>query len=329
MPILIDLFWLVLGLTTLYFGAEWLVGSSSLLAVRLGISPLVVGLTVVAFGTSSPELFVSFKYNAEGLGDAAVGNVVGSNICNIGLVLGLSALLYGLSVKAALIRRDMPFLLVTTAVFVWMIWDRELTRIEGVFLGVGVVVYTIYCIWESKREIHPEVMQEFESEYNEDEAKKRSLWHLIGLILVGLVGLYFGAEWLKKGGVSLAERMGVPPVVISLTLIAFATSVPELATSVVAAMKKEGDIIIGNVIGSCIFNLLCVMGFTAMVSPINAGGISSIDLYVMIGFTILAMPMMMSGRRVGRLEGSTLLLGYFGYMVYIYFERVANQPVPV
>lgn len=323
MEILIDLFWLALGLTALYFGAEWLVGSSSLLSVRVGISPLVVGLTVVAFGTSSPELFVSFQYNFEGLADAAVGNVVGSNICNIGLVLGLSALLYGLSVKAELIRRDMPFLLATTGVFVWMIWDQELSRLEGGILGIGVILYTIYCVWESKREVNPEVIQEFESEYNEEEARSKPIWLLIGLIIVGLVALYFGAEWLKKGGVSLAERMGVPPVVISLTLIAFATSVPELATSVVAAMKREGDIIIGNVIGSCIFNLLCVMGFTALVKPMSVGEISLVDLSVMVGFTIVAMPMMMSGRKVGRVEGALLLLGYAGYMVYIYLARVA------
>lgn len=327
MPVLIDLFWLVLGLTTLYFGAEWLVGSSSLLAVRLGISPLVVGLTVVAFGTSSPELFVSLQYNFEGLADAAVGNVVGSNICNIGLVLGASALLYGLAVKAALIKRDMPLLLLASGLFVWMIWDKELTRLEGGFLMVGVIVYTIYCIWESKREHEPEVVAEFESEYNAEEARKKSLFVLVGLIVVGLVALYFGAEWLKKGGVSLAERIGVPPVVISLTLIAFATSVPELATSVVAAMKKEGDIIIGNVVGSCIFNLLCVMGFTALLKPFTLTQISVVDLMVMIGFTVVAMPMMMSGRNVGRMEGGLLLLGYAGYMVYIYVARVATATV--
>ena len=128
MDVLLDFLWLAVGLVALYFGAEWLVGASSKLAVRLGISPLVVGLTVVAFGTSSPELFVSLKYNFEGLADGAVGNVIGSNICNIGLILGLSALLYGLAVKASLITRDMPFLLVTTFIFVWMIWDHELAR---------------------------------------------------------------------------------------------------------------------------------------------------------------------------------------------------------
>lgn len=322
MEILIDLFWLAIGLTALYFGAEWLVGSASLLAVRLGISPLVVGLTVVAFGTSSPELFVSLKYNFEGYSDAAVGNVVGSNICNIGLVLGASALLYGLVVKSALLRRDMPVLFVTTAIFIWMIWDHELTRVEGVILAVGVILYTIFSIWESRREKNPEVLEEFESEFNAEKAEGRSLGVLIGLIIVGLVALYFGAEWLKKGGVSLAERMGVPPVVISLTLIAFATSVPELATSIVAAMKKEGDIIIGNVVGSCIFNLLCVMGFTAIAKPMIISEISLVDLGVMIGFTVIAMPMMMTGRRVGRFEGSVLLLGYAGYMVYIYLERI-------
>lgn len=323
MPVLIDILWLVAGLIALYFGAEWLVGASAKLAVRLGISPLVVGLTVVAFGTSSPELFVSYQFNFEGLADMAVGNVIGSNICNIGLILGISALLYGLSVKSELIRRDMPILLLTTLLFVWMIWDGSLERWEGVVLAVGVVAYTIYCIWESKREKDPEVLKEFEQEFGHDEAVQEPLWKMLALIVVGLVALYFGAEWLKRGGVSLAERLGVPSAVISLTLVAFATSVPELATSVVAAMKKEGDIIIGNVVGSCIFNLLCVMGFTAIAMPMEIKEISIVDLAVMGAFTVAMLPMMLTRQRIGRIEGAVLLLGYAAYVTFLYFDRIA------
>ncbi|MCB1228806.1 MAG: calcium/sodium antiporter [Verrucomicrobiae bacterium] len=324
MPVLIDILWLVAGLVALYFGAEWLVGASAKLAVRLGISPLVVGLTVVAFGTSSPELFVSYQFNFEGLADMAVGNVIGSNICNIGLILGISALLYGLAVKAELLRRDMPILLLTTGVFVWMIWDRQLGRGEGIVLAVGVIAYTVYCIWESKREKNPEVLKEFEEEFGaKDQVESEPLWKLLGLILIGLVALYFGAEWLKKGGVNLAERLGVPSSVISLTLVAFATSVPELATSVVAAMKREGDIIIGNVVGSCIFNLLCVMGFTALAKPMVIAEISVVDLAVMGAFTVAMLPMMLTRQKIGRAEGAILLLGYGAYVVFLYFDRIA------
>ncbi len=323
MPVLIDILWLVLGLVALYFGAEWLVGASAKLAVRFGISPLVVGLTVVAFGTSSPELFVSYQFNFEGLSDMAVGNVVGSNICNIGLILGLSALLYRLSVKADLLRRDMPILLVTTVVFVGMIWDGDLARWEGVVLFTSVILYTVHCLRESKREKDPEVLREFEEEFGPEQAGQQPLWMLIGLIVVGLVALYFGAEWLKRGGVSLAERLGVPSAVISLTLVAFATSVPELATSVVAAMKRQGDIIIGNVIGSCIFNLLCVMGLTAAVKPMLIHEISAVDLAVMGAFTLAILPMMITRRMIGRTEGAILLLGYAAYMAFLYVDRIA------
>lgn len=323
MPVLIDILWLVAGLIALYFGAEWLVGASAKLAVKLGITPLVVGLTVVAFGTSSPELFVSYQFNLEGLSDMAVGNVVGSNICNIGLILGLSALLYGLSVKAELIRRDMPILLISSLIFVWMIWDGHLSRGEGVALAVAIVLYTIYCIWESKREKDPEVLKEFADEFGPETAAQQPLWQLLALIVVGLVALYFGAEWLKKGGVSLAERLGVPSAVISLTLVAFATSVPELATSVVAAMKREGDIIIGNVVGSCIFNLLCVMGFTALAKPMVITEISVVDLAVMGAFTVAMLPMMLTRQIIGRIEGAVLLIGYVAYIAFLYFDRIA------
>ena len=322
MPVLIDLLWLVAGLIALYFGADWLVGASARLAVKLGITPLVVGLTVVAFGTSSPELFVSYQFNLDGLSDMAIGNVVGSNICNIGLILGLSALLYRLSVKSILIKRDMPFLLVASVVFVVMVWNGEIARWEGILLVVGIVIYTIYCIRESKLEKDPSVLKEFEEEYGDGEAKQENLWKLIGLILIGLVALYFGAEWLKKGGVSIAQRLGVPNAVISLTLIAFATSVPELATSIVAAMKREGDIIIGNVIGSSIFNLLCVVGITSVAKPMAIQEISTADLIVMGAFTVVLMPMMITRWMIGRIEGGILLAGYAAYVVYLYFDRV-------
>lgn len=325
MPVLIDLLWLVAGLVALYFGAEWLVGGAAKLAVRFGISPLVVGLTVVAFGTSAPELFVSIGFNANNLPDMALGNVIGSNICNIGLVLGVSAFICMMRVKSELLLRDVPVLLIATLAFCWMLSNGVVSLAEGAILFAAVLGYTVYQLVLAKKVKNPEVVSEFEEEFGgEDEAKQSPVLLLVGLIIAGLVGLYFGADWLERGGVSLAKRLGVPEAVIALTLIAFSTSVPELATSVVASLKREGDIIIGNVIGSCIFNLLCVIGVTAMIKPVVSSGIEMVDLYVMIGFTVLLIPVLWKGSRITRWEGAVLLAGYFGYCGFLYFDRVAG-----
>ena len=323
MSLLIDLLWLAAGLVALYFGAEWLVNGAASLAMRYGISPLVVGLTVVAFGTSAPELFVSIGFNARGLPDMALGNVIGSNICNIGLVLGVSAFICVLQVKSALLLRDLPILLISTVVFSAMLWNGVIGRVEGIALFTVILAYTIFQLVLAKKEKNPEVLAEFIEEYDPAAANEKAVWKLVVAILGGLVALYFGALWLEKGGVSLARTFGVPEAVISLTLIAFSTSVPELATSIVASLKKEGDIITGNIIGSCIFNLLCVIGATAMLGPIAAVQIEIVDLYVMIAMTVLLITVMGVKRRISRWEGSMLLACYAGYTIFLWFDRVA------
>jgi cation:H+ antiporter len=323
MSLLIDLLWLAAGLVALYFGAEWLVNGAASLAMRYGISPLVVGLTVVAFGTSAPELFVSIGFNARGLPDMALGHVIGSNICNIGLVLGVSAFICVLQVKSALLLRDLPILLISTVVFSAMLWNGVIGRGEGIALFTGILAYTIFQLVLAKKEKNPEVLAEFMEEYDPAAANEKAVWKLVVAILGGLLALYFGALWLEKGGVSLARTFGVPDAVISLTLIAFSTSVPELATSIVASLKKEGDIITGNIIGSCIFNLLCVIGATAMLGPIAAVQIEIVDLYVMIVMTVLLIPVMGVKRRISRWEGSMLLACYAGYTIFLWFDRVA------
>ncbi|MEX2580595.1 MAG: calcium/sodium antiporter [Verrucomicrobiales bacterium] len=323
MPVLLDLLWLIAGLTALYFGADWLVNGAAKLAVRYGISPLVVGLTVVAFGTSAPELFVSIGFNMGGYPDMALGNVIGSNICNIALVLGVSAFICVLRVKSELLLRDLPILLGATLVFVWMLADGRIGRVEGTVLFVSVVAYLLYQLVLVKKYQTPALVTEFTEGLDLSEAKKEPLWKLVVLILVGLVALYFGAEWLERGGVSLARGFGVPEAVISLTLIAFSTSVPELATSIVASLKKEGDIITGNIVGSCIFNLLCVIGATAMLKPIVTTQIEKSDLFVMVGLSALLLAIMATGKRIGRREGAFLLLCYAGYTAFLYVDRVA------
>ena len=323
MLVLIDLLWLLAGLTALYFGAEWLVGGASRLAVRFGISPLVVGLTVVAFGTSAPELFVSIGFNNNGHPEMALGNVIGSNICNIGMVLGISAFICVLGVKSQLVRLDLPVLIFATLAFSTIVWDGKISRFEGSFLFVGVLVYTVYQLVLAKKINQTEVAADFEEEVDLEAAKNDPIWKFTLLIFAGLVGLYFGAKWLEIGGVGLAESMGVPKAVISLTLIAFSTSVPELATSVIASLKRQGDIIIGNVIGSCLFNLLCVIAMTALIKPLETGGIAMSDLYVMIAITIVMFIMMWTGKKITRWEGGILLASYAGYCVFLWFDRVA------
>ncbi len=318
MALLIDSGWLVLGLVALYFGAEWLVNGASKGAVKYGVSPLVVGLTVVAFGTSAPELFVSIGFNFGGSPDMAIGNVVGSNICNIALVMGVSAFICVLTVKSELLLRDLPVALVATIGFSWMLFNGNVGRIEGGILFGSVIAYTYYQLIIARKVKNPEVLEEFEEGLDLEDAECEPLWKLIFLVLAGLVVLYLGAEALKTGGVGLAKSFGVPEAVIALTLIAFSTSVPELATSVIASLRKEGDIIIGNVIGSCIFNILCVVGATAILKPLPVSQINPVDIWVMLGLTTILIPIMWSNRRVSRWEGGFLLVIYAVYCVNLW-----------
>ena len=327
MPILIDVFYLILGLVLLYFGAEWLVGGAGKIAVKYGISPLVVGLTIVAFGTSAPELFVSIGFNmgTPSLPDMSIGNVVGSNICNIGLVLGLSAFICVLHVRRELIVRNMPILALSSLVLMAMLLiGSGVGRIEGILLFTAVVVYTFIQLKIARKIKNPEMVEELEAEFNLSEGKTEPVWKLTGMVFIGLVLLYLGARALEEGGVGLAKLFGVPEAVISLTLIAFSTSVPELAASAVAAMKKEGDIIIGNIIGSCIFNILCVVGATAAIKPMVVTQIELSDLLVMVVMTLVLFPIMLTRKRISRFEGALLLLGYAGYITFLWFDRVAT-----
>ena len=323
MPILIDLAWLAAGLVALYYGAEWLVNSAAKISLKFGIAPLAVGLTVVAFGTSAPELFVSLKFSSNDQPDMSIGNVVGSNICNIGLVLGISAFICALHVRRVLLKRDMVLLVGSSLLFTAMLWNGQFSRIEGTILFSIVLGYTIFRLWTSKQDVSPADISELAEEVgSKEEALATPTWKLSLFVLVGLVFLYLGSEGLERGGVSMAERLGVPGALIALTVIAFSTSVPELATSVVASMKKEGDIIVGNIVGSCIFNLLCVIGITAMVRPLNITHIEKVDLYVMLALTIFLIPMMLSRRLISRIEGTIVLTGYIAYCVYLWMERI-------
>ena len=322
MDILINSGWVILGLALLYYGAEWLVKGSGELALRVGISPLVVGLTVVAFGTSAPELLVSVSANMKTppQGDFALGNVVGSNICNLALVLGIAALIKPFGVHKQVLRREMPILIVATLVFVAMLLDGNIARWEGGILAAGVVFYTVSSIWRGKNgaEVDTDLDLTDEEIAEVQKAGKALVFKSITFILVGIGALVFGANRLVYGGSEIASALGVPPAVIALTLVAFGTSLPEIATVVVAVLKGEGDLVTGNAVGSCIFNLLAVIGITASVAPLNQGALEMADLVVMAAVTILVMPFMLSRKTLSRLEGSILMACYLCYTVWLF-----------
>lgn len=324
----------------LYYGAEWLVRGASSLAIRMGISPLVVGLTVVAFGTSMPEMLVCVQANSPevihaplvwlglmseaqaGAGhaspDIALGNIVGSNIFNIALILGVASLISPIVIHSQLIRRELPILMVSTVVFVLMMWDMTLEQWEGGVLFVGIVIYVVTSIMKSKTGGKATELQEgLLDEIPEVEAGGGKVLIDIAFVIAGIVALVFGADWLVTHGEAIAQYMGVPEVIISLTLFALGTSLPELATSVVAALKKHGDIITGNAIGSCIFNLLAVIGLTAAIKPVNGEKLSWLDMGTMLGLTFLIMPFMWSRMRLTRKEGFILTSVAITYSVVV------------
>lgn len=306
---------IIIGLICLYFGAEGLVRGSSSLALRLGVKPLVIGLTVVAYGTSMPELVVSSKAALDGYGGIAIGNIVGSNIFNIAFILGLSALIRPLRVNLQVIRLDMPVMILASLLFFALFQDITLTRPEGLIFTSGIALYTVGLLYLSRKEAEKASAQELHASIPE---KRKHLVLDLGLIVGGLVLLVVGARLLVDGAVKLAELWGVSKAVIGLTIVAAGTSLPELATSVIAAIHKETDIAIGNVVGSNIFNILGILGISSLLAPLNGTGISMIDLSVMIGTAIVLLPFMRTGFVLNRWEGAVLLCIYGGYLYYLW-----------
>ncbi len=322
MAVFIDFLWLVLGLVLLYFGAEWLVHGARELSLRLGIGPLVVGLTVVAFGTSAPELLVSLQANLQDppKGDMALGNVVGSNICNIALILGAGALIRPIGVHLQILRKDLPVLLLISLAFVGLLQNGVITRWEGALLFGGVILYTVISLVQARREPDRIALEAGAEDTVEAAGKKNAGRLLLNLFLVvaGITGLVYGADRLVYGGSGIAREFGISEATIALTIVAFGTSLPELATSVVAALKKQGDLIIGNAIGSCIFNILCVVGLTASVAPLaRSPDLQNADLLVMLGLTVIILPFLWSRKNLSRVEGGILLGIYAGYVAWL------------
>ncbi len=311
---LLTVLMLLLGLTLLYVGAEGLVRGASCLGLKLGLTPLVIGLTVVAFGTSAPELLVSVQAGIAGQGAIAVGNVVGSNIANIGLILGLAALVRPIDVRAQLIRFELPLVIAVSVFLTILLWNGLVGRIEGLVLFLGVIAFTIYSLRAARAKQAPEVEAEFAESM---PTANRPTWQYVVITLVGLAVLVVGARVLVSAAVDIARAFGLSEALIGLTIIAIGTSLPELAASMVAAAKREGDIAVGNVLGSNLFNVLCVVGLAALIMPLDAGGVSRIDLAVMIAFAVILLPIMRTRFVIGRLEGAGLVLIYAGYLAWL------------
>ncbi len=310
----IDIVYLAAGLAVIYFGAEFLVRGSKNLALAMGIRPMIVGLTVVAFGTSMPEFFVSFTSALKNSSSIAVGNIVGSNICNIGQILGMAALVRPLSVDSGMLKREMPIMLGASLLFWALIADGSIGRFDGVLLVAGIVLFTVQQIRSARKEISAGKNDGGE-EAVPDNSKLKNILFALG----GIAGLVVGANLMITGAVSLALKLGVSELVVGLSIVAFGTSLPELATSMVAAARKESDISVGNVVGSNIFNILFVIGLTALVSPIPVeASVISTQTPAMLAFSVVLLPFMIFKRDINRLEGFILLAAYIAYVVWIF-----------
>ncbi len=307
--------YILVGFVALFYGAEFLVKGASEISLKLGISPLVVGLTVVAFGTSAPELLVCLQANANGMPDQAFGTIIGSNICNIALILGIAALIQPIEIHRQIIRREIPILMAASLVFVLMLLDKEILRWEGCVLFAGIVAYVISSLRESKDEVGADDSGDF-SEEEIVKARNSGMAEIalsLFRILGGLAALKYGSSWLVEHGSIVADEFGVSQAIIGLILLAFGTSLPELATSIVASRKGQGDIVTGNAVGSCIFNILAIIGITAMVKSLTATNINWLDMGVMLGVLVVIAPMMWSRGKLNRIEGFFLLVFYLGY----------------
>ena len=319
----------VLGLGALVAGADLLVRGASRLALSFGISPLVVGLTIVAFGTSAPEVAVSVGSALKGEADIAVGNVVGSNIFNVLFILGASALIAPLVVHAQLIRQEVPIMVGASLLLVALAWDGVLSRADGIAFMLLLLFYTGFLVVQSRR-ASKDTKEEYAEEFGDGTprwipALVARRWGQLLLIVAGLVLLVIGSQWLVEAAVTFAKALGVSELVIGLTIVAAGTSLPEVATSIMATIKGERDIAVGNVVGSNTFNILGCLGLSAAVAPSGiaiAPSLLAFDVWVMVAVAVACLPVFLTGREISRGEG-VLILGY--YVAYTVFLVLAAQ----
>ncbi len=305
------LFHFIAGLALLLLGADFLVRGATSIGLRLGITPLVAGLTIVAFGTSSPELAVGVDSAYRDLGDITIGSAVGSNICNIALVLGAAALVRPINIQSQLVRLDIPVMIFCSLLLIFMLADGVISALDGIALVSGIAIYIFFSIYLARDE-RKKIQDEF------GEAVRDNLlawWKEILLVTVGLGMLIFGGTILVDNAVELARGLKIAPALIGLTVIAIGTSLPELATATLASYRRQGDIAIGNAVGSNIFNILAIVGISALVGPLRMGAIKWLDLAVMLTVSLILVQLVISRRKLERWEGAFLLVIYFLYML--------------
>ncbi len=314
----------MVGILGVYIGAEWLVKGSSNLSRELGIRPIIIGLTVVAFGTSSPELAVSLSASIKESDEIAIGNIIGSNIANIGLVLGVSALVFPLKVERIIMKSELPLMIAISVALYLMAIDKEIGFVDGLFLFTGIMVFTGYQIYSTinSKQKSSNLMSDTNMAglaNKQSSTRRKKLLLNILFIVAGLVGLLIGAHLLVKTAIFIAGRCGISEMVIGLTAVAFGTSVPEMATSVVSAFRKEAELCVGNIIGSNIFNILMVIGSVALIRPLNVmQGTIFFELPAMLLFSVALIPMMRGTLAINRIEGFILVLGYFAFIVLLF-----------
>lgn len=313
------------GLAALFYGAEYLVAGASSMALRVGVTALVVGLTVVAFGTSAPELLVSLLAVYEGSDGISVGNIIGSNIANIALILGCAAMVRPLEVDAGVMRREYPLMLAACAMLVGLSYDGVISRVDG---GLFLVCMAGFLGWSLKRALGgrkvdaAEADEEIPDELAEIDPEASSNARDMMRVAVGILGLSVGAYLLVESATAQARVLGISDVVIGITVVAVGTSLPELATSVVAAYRGNSDISVGNVVGSNIFNVWIVLGLVAVILPIKITdpNVLRVDMWVMLAVAIIIWPLMNTGLRISRAEGALLTAGYVAYTIYLFMR---------
>ncbi|MCB9363120.1 MAG: calcium/sodium antiporter [Flavobacteriales bacterium] len=303
--------WLVLGLIVLIVAGEFLVKGAVGIALKFNISTLVIGMTIVAFGTSAPELLVSVKAAIDGHPEISIGNVLGSNIANLALVLGLTTIVLPINVQRSTIRLDWPVMMLATIAFSLFIINGVIDWWEGVLYIIALITFNFFMIKNSSNEI--EINDE-----TEQVNSNKNFFKNIFFVIIGVAGLAFGANWLLDGAVQIALNFGVSEYVIGATIVAFGTSVPELVTSLVAAFKKQTDISIGNLIGSNIFNLFAVLGITSVIKEIPVSAqVQNQDVYWLLGISFLVFPLMIYNNRINRLSGLILVVSYIAYIYFV------------
>ena len=309
---------LLLGLVFLILGGELLVRGAESIALKLKITPFVIGMTIVAFGTSAPELLVSLKATLDGSPDISIGNVVGSNIANIALVLGVTSLIYPIKVNKSAIKIDWPMLMLASFLFYICAYNgRDLSMFEGIFFVSILIVFITWMIRKSRRTFNIE-SQEKSEDLLSQKSKKPNLLVSILYIIIGCITLIFGSEWLVDGAKNIARTFNVSESVISLSMVAIGTSLPELATSIMAAIKKQTDIALGNILGSNLFNILSILGITAIVKDIEVNEmILHSDIFWMLGLSAVIFPMMLYERDISRSEGAILVIAYSAYIYFL------------